>query len=113
MASSVGACGVRSIGASVDEEDLGLCRCGRQLKRHANHPEVIGHVGQCEFTEPYFDGGRVINEVDFVDEADLADDLADVLTRMVVGWRDRLGVDLAEHPDVQRVMARYCRARGR
>ena len=37
----------------------------------------------------------------------LVDDLADVLARMVVGWEDRLGVDLAQHPDVQRVMARY------
>jgi hypothetical protein len=37
----------------------------------------------------------------------LVDDLADVLSRMVVGWGDRLGVDLAQHPDVVRVMARY------
>lgn len=37
----------------------------------------------------------------------LEDDLALVLSRMVVGWEDRLGVDLAEHPEVQRVMERY------
>lgn len=37
----------------------------------------------------------------------LVDDLADVLSHMVVGWKDRLGVDLAEHPEVQRVMERY------
>lgn len=37
----------------------------------------------------------------------LIDDLADVLARMVVGWKDQLGVDLAEHPEVHRVMARY------
>jgi hypothetical protein len=43
----------------------------------------------------------------------LTDDLADVLARMVIGWEDRLGVDLAQHPDVQRVMARYRRSVGR
>jgi hypothetical protein len=37
----------------------------------------------------------------------LADDLADVLSHMVVGWEKTLGVDLAQHPEVQRVMARY------
>ena len=37
----------------------------------------------------------------------LADDLANVLMHMVVGWGERLGVDLAEHPEVVRVMARY------
>lgn len=37
----------------------------------------------------------------------LVDDLADVLSRMVVGWEPTLGVDLAQHPDVVRVMARY------
>jgi hypothetical protein len=35
------------------------CECGRQLKRHPNHPEILGHPGHCEFTDPYFDGGRV------------------------------------------------------
>jgi hypothetical protein len=38
---------------------------------------------------------------------ELTDDLADVLSHMVVGWKPALGVDLAEHPDVQRVMKRY------
>ena len=37
----------------------------------------------------------------------LIDDLADVLMHMVVGWKGQLGVDLAEHQDVQRVMRRY------
>lgn len=37
----------------------------------------------------------------------LVDDLADVLSRMVVGWEHDFGVNLAKHPDVQRVMARY------
>ena len=41
----------------------------------------------------------------------LVDDLADVLVRMVVGWESVLGnaagINLAEHPDVVRVMARY------
>ena len=37
----------------------------------------------------------------------LVDDLADVLSHMVVGWKERLGVDLAEHPEVVRVMERY------
>ena len=37
----------------------------------------------------------------------LVDDLADVLMHMVVGWENTLGVDLAEHPEVERVMTRY------
>lgn len=37
----------------------------------------------------------------------LIDDLADVLARMVVGWEPIIGHDLAQHPDVVRVMARY------
>jgi hypothetical protein len=40
-------------------------------------------------------------------EEELVDDLANVLMHMVVGWEERLGVDLAQHPDVLRVMARY------
>lgn len=39
--------------------------------------------------------------------ATLVDDLADVLVRMTIGWEDTLGVDLSQHPDVVRVMARY------
>lgn len=42
-----------------------------------------------------------------VKDTPLVDDLADVLSRMVVGWEARLGADLAQHPDVLRVMARY------
>lgn len=37
----------------------------------------------------------------------LVDDLAQVLASTVVGWRTLTGVDLAEHPEVQRVMERY------
>lgn len=37
----------------------------------------------------------------------MVDDLADVLSRVVIGWEDRLGIDLAQYPDVVRVMARY------
>lgn len=37
----------------------------------------------------------------------LVDDLADVLTHVVVGWDHDTGIDLAQHPDVQRVMSRY------
>ena len=37
----------------------------------------------------------------------LIDDLADVLSVMVVGWEPTFGFDLAEHPSVVRVMARY------
>jgi hypothetical protein len=37
----------------------------------------------------------------------LVEDLADVLVRMVVGWEYEFGFDLAKHPDVVRVMARY------
>lgn len=41
----------------------------------------------------------------------LVDDLADVLSHMVVGWMSIIGHDLSEHPDVVRVMARYRAAR--
>lgn len=37
----------------------------------------------------------------------LLDDLADVLAKTVVGWEDKLGIDLATAPEVLRVMARY------
>jgi hypothetical protein len=37
----------------------------------------------------------------------LVEDLADVLVRMVIGWEYEFGFDLAKHPDVVRVMARY------
>jgi predicted nuclease with TOPRIM domain len=56
-------------------------------------------------------GRKLTDEVDA--EKALADDLADVLSRMVVGWERIIGHDLAQHPDVQRVMARYREARGR
>ena len=46
---------------------------------------------------------------ELADERKLADDLADVLSRVVVGWEDRLGVDLAQYPDA--VLARYREAR--
>ena len=44
---------------------------------------------------------------------DLGRDLADVLSRMVVGWEQQTGIDLAQHPDVQRVMARFREMMGR
>lgn len=37
----------------------------------------------------------------------LVDDLATVLATVVVGWAVDTGIDLSQHPDVQRVMARY------
>jgi hypothetical protein len=37
----------------------------------------------------------------------LVDDLADVLSHMVVGWQNVIGHDLAQHPEVVRVLARY------
>ena len=40
-------------------------------------------------------------------ERDLVDDLAEVLSQTVVGWEGILGFDLAEAPQVVRVMARY------
>jgi hypothetical protein len=40
-------------------------------------------------------------------DQELVDDLARVLARTVTGWVDVIGVDLAEHPEVVRVMARY------
>lgn len=44
---------------------------------------------------------------------ELADDLADVLARVTVGWENIIGHDLSKHPDVQRVMARYRQQKGR
>jgi hypothetical protein len=44
-------------------------------------------------------------------ERALADDLMDVLSHMVVGWENIIGHDLAQHPSVQRVAARYREAR--
>jgi hypothetical protein len=38
---------------------------------------------------------------------DLVDDLADVMARIVVGWKEQTGIDLAEYHEVQRVMERY------
>lgn len=37
----------------------------------------------------------------------LIDDLADVLSAMVVGWEHVIGHDLSQHSSVVRVMARY------
>jgi hypothetical protein len=37
----------------------------------------------------------------------LVDDLADVLAGTVVGWEKIIGADLAQAPEVVRVMARY------
>lgn len=45
-------------------------------------------------------------------EKALADELAGVLVHMVVGWEERTGVNLAEHPSVLAVMAKYRRMRG-
>lgn len=41
------------------------------------------------------------------EEQSLVDDLAEVLVRMTIGWEDVIGADLAQHPAVVRVMARY------
>lgn len=40
-------------------------------------------------------------------ERSLVDDLADVLIKTVVGWEPIIGHDLAEAPEVKRVLARY------
>jgi hypothetical protein len=37
----------------------------------------------------------------------LVDDLVDVLIRMTIGWEYVIGHDLAQHPDIVRVLARY------
>jgi hypothetical protein len=37
----------------------------------------------------------------------LVDDLAHVLAATTVGWKDIIGYDLSEAPEVKRVMARY------
>ena len=44
---------------------------------------------------------------------DFGRDIADVLARMCVGWEQQTGIDLAQHPDVQRVMARFRAMMGR
>jgi hypothetical protein len=44
---------------------------------------------------------------------ELTDDLADVMSHIVVGWKNVIGIDLAEQPDVQRVMARYREAKAK
>jgi hypothetical protein len=55
--------------------------------------------------------GTVAGEADEKAELPLVDDLAQVLASMVVGWEDILGVDLADHPSVVRVMKRYRKER--
>jgi hypothetical protein len=45
------------------------------------------------------------------EERALTDKAADVLSRMVVGWKDQTGIDLAEHPDVVAFFAEYREAR--
>lgn len=44
--------------------------------------------------------GKVVNRT-------LVDDLANVLSSTCVGWKPLTGIDLSQHPEVQRVMARY------
>ena len=50
--------------------------------------------------------GTDITERRFV-PIELADELAGVLSRVVVGWEERLGVDLATYQPVVDVMAKY------
>lgn len=40
-------------------------------------------------------------------EISIIDDLATVLSRIVVGWQSVIGIDLAKQPEVVRVLARY------
>jgi len=44
-------------------------------------------------------------------ERKLTDDVFNVLTHMVVGWEDKIGYDLAKHPEVVRVAVAYGAAR--
>lgn len=55
--------------------------------------------------------GRAFGMLTLLAEKKLANELADVLTHMVVGWEERTGIDLAQHPSVQAVMAKYREAR--
>ena len=77
-----------------------------QLRDEANH--VSDLVDDREYV-----GGQHLADLakEAADEIErlrvLAHDLADVLSHMVVGWEDRIGHDLAKHPEVQRVMAIY------
>jgi hypothetical protein len=52
-------------------------------------------------------------EADLAAERALADEGAEVLSRVVVGWKAQTGIDLAEHPDVIAFFARYRKARQR
>jgi hypothetical protein len=73
----------------------------------------IRRLGQLrDIADTFRELGMTVTERHF-DPAELADDLADVLSRFVVGWTPLLGHDLAQHPEVQRVMDRYREARGR
>lgn len=45
--------------------------------------------------------------IDMSPDKSLADDLADVLAHTVVGWESIIGHDLAQAPEVQRVMKRF------
>jgi hypothetical protein len=49
-----------------------------------------------------------LKRIDELEPAEvLVNDLADVLSHMVVGWEPDFGFDLAKHPEVVRVMALY------
>lgn len=65
-------------------------------------PSLYGPVPSVEVPD------EVVSELG-LDVKPLVEDLADVLSRMVVGWEFEYGFDLAKHPDVVRVMARYRR----
>lgn len=65
-------------------------------------PSLYGPVPSVEVPD------EVVNELG-LDVKPLVQDLAEVLSRMVVGWEFEYGFDLAKHPDVVRVMARYRR----
>jgi hypothetical protein len=72
-------------------------------------PELVSTLLRChQFTNhgirPGEGGGGTAT---VVPGPELVDDLADVLSRVVVGWENILGVDLAMYPDVQRVLKRY------
>ena len=58
-------------------------------------------------TEPTY----IVSRAELDAERALCDEGADVLSRMVVGWKDLTGIDLAEHPDVIAFFARYREAR--
>jgi hypothetical protein len=85
--------------------DLYACACGDTLVRTPKEVYTCCVAKGYEDLRPRDWSGKPVDR-------QLVDDLADVLARTVVGWSDVIGHDLAEAPEVKRVLARYRRETG-